>query len=306
MSPLNQHTLNSVVHASGVGLHSGRSVCMTLRPAEPNTGIRFVRTDLAQPRVIAARCANVSDTVMATSLHAQGASVRTIEHLMSAFAGLGIDNAIVEVPADEVPIMDGSAAPFVFLLQAAGIAVQPVQKRFLRVKQAVKFSDGEGWASLEPHDGFRLEYTLRYDHPVFEGVQNHCVVEFSTTSYVREVARARTFGFLADYERLREQKLVRGGGLHNAVVIDDHSVLNEGGLRSRDELAKHKILDAIGDLYLLGYPLIGAFRGYRSGHRLNHALLECLLARPQAFEVVSFADASLAPAAYAVSDLAAA
>ena len=306
MSQLNQQTLNQVVHATGVGLHSGRQVVMTLRPSEPDTGIRFVRTDLDEMVSIAARSANVGDTTMATSLCAQGAEIRTIEHLMSAFAGLGIDNAIVEVPADELPIMDGSAAPFVFLLQAAGIVPQPVLKRFLRVTRPLRCEDGDAWVSLAPYDGFHLEYTLSYEHPVFERAQNHSAVEFSTTSYVREVARARTFGFLADYERLRAAGLVRGGSLQNAVVLDDEQVLNDGGLRSRDELTKHKILDAIGDLYLTGHSVIGAFRGYKSGHRLNCALVNRLLDTPDAFEFVTFEDAAQAPVGYLAPALAAA
>ncbi len=299
MSQLKQQTLNQAVHACGVGLHSGENVVMTLRPAPENTGIRFVRTDGAQPISIPARSEYVGDTTLATSLKAHGASIGTIEHLMSAFAGLGIDNAIVEVPADELPIMDGSAAPFVFLLQSAGIVEQAALKRFLRIVEPLKIgNDRSGWVSLEPYEGFRLEYTVSYDHPVFARAQNHSVVEFSNTSYVREVARARTFGFLADYERLRTQGLVRGGSLQNAVVLDDERIINDGGLRTRDELTKHKILDAIGDLYLLGHPLIGAFRGYKSGHRLNCELVAQLLARPSAFEWVTFEDASLAPEGY--------
>ena len=306
MPPLCQQTLNSPIHATGIGLHSGHPVNITLRPAEPDSGICFVRTDLARPVQIKALSQNVGATTMATCLAAGKTEIGTIEHLMSAFAGLGIDNAIVEVAADELPIMDGSAAPFVFLIQAAGIKVQSARKKFLRITKPLRFEDNGGWASLEPYAGLRLEYTLCYDHPVFQGSANHCDVEFSTTTYVREISRARTFGFLSDYERLRAKNLARGGSLQNAVVIDDHQVLNDGGLRCEDELAKHKLLDAIGDLYLLGHPLIGRFRGYKSGHGLNNGLLRCLLERPDAYEWVSFEDAALAPGGYATPTLEAA
>lgn len=325
MPGIYQHTLNNSIRATGVGLHSGQKVFLTLRPSGPDTGITFVRTDLPLPVSIAATAANVGTTTMATCLEQDGVQIRTIEHLMSAFAGLGIDNAVVEVSSDELPIMDGSAAPFVFLLQSAGIASQSALKRFIRILQPVVYrhpspppgvstgaatdeqvsNKNAAWVSLSPHEGFRLDYQLRYDHPVFTRHTTSSTVEFSTMTYVREVSRARTFGFLAEYEKLRELNLARGGSLENAVVVDDYQILNNEGLRLEDEFPKHKILDAIGDLYLLGHPIIGEFSGHMSGHGHNNELLRALLAKPESYELVSFADDTCAPGGYAVPPLAA-
>lgn len=314
MAGIYQQTLNNSIRATGVGLHSGQKVFLTLRPSGPDTGITFVRTDLEQPVSIQATAANVGTTTMATCLERDGVQIRTIEHLMSAFAGLGIDNAVVEVSSDELPIMDGSAAPFVFLLQSAGIATQSALKQFIRILEPIAYrhpsdagasSTDSAWVSLSPHDGFRLDYQLRYDHPVFARHSTSSTVEFSSMTYVREVSRARTFGFLADYEALRELNLARGGSLENAVVVDDYQILNAEGLRLEDEFPKHKILDAIGDLYLLGHPIIGEFSGHMSGHGHNNQLLRALLAQPEAFEVTTFADEAAAPGGYAVPPLAA-
>ncbi len=298
--PLLQRTLNNPIRATGVGLHTGEKVLLSLRPAPVNSGITFVRTDLDPSRAvpIKAHPENVNQTTLATTLAVGDVSISTVEHLMSAFAGLGIDNAVVEVDAPELPIMDGSAAPFVFLLQSAGIEEQEEAKKFLRIKRAVTVREGDVAASLSPYDGFRLDYTLLYDHPVMSRHAACARVEFSTLAYVKEVSRARTFGFLNDYEALRARNLARGGSLANAVVVDDFRILNEEGLRLSDEFAKHKILDAIGDLYLTGYPIIGAFQGVRSGHATNNALLRKLLANPDAFEIVSFDDVSSAPFAF--------
>jgi UDP-3-O-[3-hydroxymyristoyl] N-acetylglucosamine deacetylase len=285
---LRQRTLKNVIRATGVGLHTGEKVYITVRPAPVDAGIVFVRNDLDEPVSIAAKAANVGDTTMATTLTDGRVEIATIEHLMAAFAGLGIDNATVEVSAPELPIMDGSAAPFVFLLQSAGVEEQASPKKFLRITKPVKYTQGDIVAELKPYDGFRLEYTLRYDHAVFKKHAKTASVEFSTTAFVKEVSRARTFGFLADYEKLRSMNLARGGSLDNAVVVDDYRILNDEGLRLEDEFAKHKILDAIGDLYLLGYSLIGEFCGFKSGHGPNNALVRELLQQPDAFEIVTF------------------
>ncbi len=293
-----QRTLKNVIRATGVGLHTGEKVYLTLRPAPVDTGIVFVRSDLDEPVAIPARVESVGDTTMATTLVNGSVSISTIEHLMSAFAGLGVDNAFVDVSAPELPIMDGSAAPFVFLLQSAGIEEQEAPKKFLRVKKKVVFEEDGVSAELAPYDGFRLEYTLLYDHPVFRRHSKTATVEFSTMAFVKEVSRARTFGFLAEYEKLRSMNLARGGSLDNAVVVDDFRILNDEGLRVADEFAKHKILDAIGDLYLLGHSVIGAFRGFKSGHGPNNALLRTLLADPQAWEIVTFDDEARAPISF--------
>lgn len=295
---LNQRTLKNVIRATGVGLHTGEKVYLTLRPAAVDTGIVFVRTDLDEPVAIPARAENVGDTTMATTLTDGKVNISTVEHLMSAFAGLGIDNAYVDVSAAELPIMDGSAAPFVFLLQSAGIEEQEAPKKFLRVKQPVSYSQGDITAELVPYDGFRVEYTLLYDHPVFDHHKRQASVEFSSMAFVKEVSRARTFGFLADYEKLRSMNLALGGSLDNAVVVDDYRILNNEGLRQEDEFVKHKILDAIGDLYLLGHSVIGSFSGYKSGHGPNNALLRKLLARPEAFEIVTFDSIEQAPISF--------
>jgi len=295
---INQRTLNNVIRATGIGLHTGEKVYVTLRPAPVDTGIVFVRTDVPDPVPIPALATNVGDTTMATTLVRDGVSISTIEHLMAAFAGLGIDNAFVDVSAPELPIMDGSAAPFVFLLQSAGIAEQDAAKKFIRIRKTVTHTDGDARVELMPHDGLRVEYTLLYDHPVFESHRKRSAVEVSTTSFIKEVSRARTFGFLADYEKLKSMNLAQGGSLDNAVVVDSHRILNDEGLRLEDEFVKHKILDAIGDLYLLGHSVIGAFSGYKSGHSSNNALLRKVLADPEAYEIVTFDSEVAAPISF--------
>ncbi|MCZ6852890.1 MAG: UDP-3-O-acyl-N-acetylglucosamine deacetylase [Gammaproteobacteria bacterium] len=295
---LNQRTLKNVIRATGVGLHTGEKVYLTLRPAPVDTGIVFIRTDLDELVSLRAHAENVGDTTMATSLINGKVEISTVEHLMSAFSGLGIDNAYVDVSAPELPIMDGSAAPFVFLLQSAGAEEQPAPKKFVRIKKTVSYAQGDVTVELRPYDGFRIEYTLLYDHPVFRKHKKSACVEFSTMSFVKEVSRARTFGFLADYEKLRSMNLAKGGSLDNAVVVDDYRILNDEGLRLEDEFVKHKILDAIGDLYLLGHSMIGAFSGYKSGHGTNNALLRKLLADQDAYEIVTFENAEDAPVAF--------
>ena len=292
---IRQRTLKNVIRATGVGLHTGRKVFLTLRPAPADTGIVFRRDDLEPAVDIVARAENVGDTSLSTSLVKGGVRISTVEHLLSAFAGLGIDNAYVDLSASEVPIMDGSAGPFVFLIQSAGFEEQNQPKRFFRVKRSIGVRDGDKWARFEPFDGFKVSFAIEFDHPFFHQRSKHAEIDFSTTSFVKEVARARTFGFMKDVELLREQNLALGGSLDNAVVVDDYRVLNEDGLRYEDEFVKHKILDAIGDLYLLGHSLIGAFHGYKSGHELNNRLLRKILATEDAYELVSFEGEQTAP-----------
>ena len=280
-------------------MHTGEKVYLCLRPAPPNTGIVFSRTDNDSPVPIQASADNVSDTTMATSIGEGPNKISTIEHLMSAMAGLGIDNAFVDVSAPELPIMDGSAAPFVFLIQSAGFQEQDAAKRFIRVLKELSYEESGAKVTISPHSGFRVEYTLDYDHPVFRTHVRHAAIDFSTTAFVKEVSRARTFGFLADFEKLRSMDLARGGSLDNAVVVDDFRILNNDGLRQGDEFVKHKILDAIGDLYLLGHSVIGAFRGIKSGHSTNNALLRRLLADPDAYEVVTYSNDSENPISFA-------
>ncbi|MFD2111655.1 UDP-3-O-acyl-N-acetylglucosamine deacetylase [Thiorhodococcus fuscus] len=296
---LKQRTLKTTIRATGVGLHSGEKVELTLRPAAPDTGIVFRRVDLAEPVEIKATPFNVGDTRLSTTLVQNGVRVSTIEHILSAFAGLGIDNAYVDVGAAEVPIMDGSAAPFVFLLQSAGVEEQARPKRFIRIKRPIEVRDGDKLARFTPYDGFKVEFSIDFDHPAFNVRANRATVDFSTSSFVREVSRARTFGFLREIEALRQQNLALGGSLDNAVVVDEYRVLNEEGLRYEDEFVKHKILDAIGDLYLLGHTLIGAFTAHKSGHALNNMLLRTLAAEPAAWEEVVFEDSAAAPICYA-------
>ncbi|MGH8184818.1 MAG: UDP-3-O-acyl-N-acetylglucosamine deacetylase [Rhodanobacteraceae bacterium] len=296
---IKQRTLKNVIRATGVGLHTGEKVYMTLRPAAANTGIVFRRTDLAEPVVIPARCEHVGDTRLSSTLVSEGVRVGTVEHLMSAMAGLGIDNAYVDLSAPEVPIMDGSAGPFVFLLQSAGIEEQSAPKRFIRIKKPVKVEEGDKWAEFKPFDGFKVGFSIEFNHPTISRRASKAEIDFSTTSFVKEVSRARTFGFMRDIERLREDNLALGGSMDNAIVLDDYRVLNEDGLRYEDEFVKHKILDAIGDLYLLGHSLIGAFFGHKSGHQLNNQLLRALLADKSAWEEVTFDDPALAPISYA-------
>jgi UDP-3-O-[3-hydroxymyristoyl] N-acetylglucosamine deacetylase len=295
---IRQRTLKNVIRATGVGLHTGDKVYLTLRPAAANTGIVFRRTDLDPIVDLQATPLNVGDTRLSTTLTDGEARVATVEHLLSAFAGLGIDNAYVDLSAAEVPIMDGSAAPFVFLLQSAGIEEQNRPRRFIRIKRPVLVEEGDKYARFDPFDGFKVEFSIDFDHPVFASRLQQASVDFSTTSFVKEVSRARTFGFLRDIEALQHQNLALGGSLDNAVVVDDFRVLNEGGLRYEDEFVKHKILDAIGDLYLLGHPLIGAFRGHKSGHALNNRLLRALLADASAWDEVTFEDDHKLPIRY--------
>lgn len=283
-----QRTLKNVIRATGVGLHTGEKVYLTLRPAAANTGIVFRRIDGEQPVDIPATLENVSDTTLSTTLGANGKNVSTVEHLLSAMAGIGIDNAYVDLSAAEVPIMDGSSGPFVFLLQSAGVEEQDAPKRFIRIKRPVRVADGDKWAEFQPFDGFKVSFGIEFDHPVFKKSTSRASVDFSTTSFVKEVSRARTFGFMRDLESLREKNLALGGTLDNAIVVDDYRILNDEGLRYEDEFVKHKILDAIGDLYLLGHSLIGAFHGYKSGHELNNRLLRKVLADEDAWELLSY------------------
>lgn len=285
---VNQRTLKNAVQATGVGLHSGEKVYMTLRPAPVGTGIVFCRHDGKEPVLIPATAENVVDTRLCTCLATQDLRVATVEHLMAAFAGLGIDNAYVDVTADEMPIMDGSAAPFVFLIQSAGIQLQDAPKKFIRIKKPIMIEEGDKSVSLLPYEGFKITFEIDFDHPVFASAPQLASLDFSSTSFVKEVSRARTFGFKADYEKLREMGLGLGGTLDNAVVIDDYDILNKDGLRYEDEFVKHKILDALGDLYLLGSPLIGEFRGHKSGHALNNRLLRALLQQKDAWEYTTF------------------
>lgn len=295
---IRQRTLKNVIKATGITLHGGERTELTLRPAPPNTGIVFQRVDLNPTVKIPAHASNVGDTTLSTCLVKNGVRVSTVEHLLSAFAGLGIDNAYVDVTTAEIPIMDGSAGPFVFLVQSAGIKEQLAPKRFIRIKRKVKVKDGDKWACFEPFEGFKVTFTIQFDHPVFKMHNRTATLDFSSTSYVKEVSRARTFGFKADFEKLQAMNLARGASLDNAIAIDDFRVLNDDGLRYEDEFVKHKILDAVGDLYLLGSSLIGAFDGYKSGHALNNKLLCKLLAQQEAWEYVTFDDIEEAPISY--------
>jgi UDP-3-O-[3-hydroxymyristoyl] N-acetylglucosamine deacetylase len=292
---IRQRTLKNVIRATGVGLHTGEKVYLTLRPAAAGTGIVFRRVDLAPPVEIKAEPYAVGDTRLSSCLVKGEVRVSTVEHLMSALAGLGVDNAYVDVTAPEVPIMDGSAGPYVFLLQSAGIEEQNAPKKFIRVLHPVQVEDGDKWVRFEPHNGFKLDLAIDFAHPVFERSRQSVCVDFSTTSYIKEVSRARTFGFMQDVESMRAQGLALGGSLDNAVVMDEYRVLNSDGLRYDDEFVKHKVLDAIGDLYLLGHPLIGAFSGYKSGHALNNLLLRRLLEDRQAWEYATFERVEDAP-----------
>lgn len=294
-----QRTLNNVIRATGVGLHTGEKVYLTLRPAPVYTGIIFRRVDLEGPIAIRARPENVGDTRLSTTLVQGDVRISTVEHLLSAMAGLGIDNAFVDVSAPEVPIMDGSAGPFVFLIQSAGIREQNAAKQFVRIRRTVRVQEGDKWAKFEPWNGFKVCFAIEFEHPVFRDCAKEAAVDFSTTSYVREISRARTFGFMRDLEHLRENNLALGGSLDNAIVVDDYRILNEDGLRYKDEFVKHKVLDAIGDLYLLGHGLIGAFMGYKSGHALNNKLLAALLADETAWELVTFDDTETMPIFFA-------
>ena len=292
---IKQRTLKNVIRATGVGLHSGETIYLTLHPAAINTGIIFRRVDLEPVIEISAKACNVGETALSTTLVEHGEKISTVEHLLSAFAGLGIDNAYVDLNAAEVPIMDGSAGPFVFLIQSAGIEEQTAAKQFIRIKKTVLLEDGDKWAKFEPFNGFKVSFKIDFEHPAFTEHSQKVEVDFSSTSFVREVSRARTFGFMKDIEKLRENNLALGGSMDNAIVVDDYRVVNEDGLRYEDEFVRHKVLDAIGDLYLLGYSLIGAFKGHKSGHEVNNKLLRKLLAQEDAWELVSFEDDENAP-----------
>jgi len=295
---LNQRTLKNSIRATGIGLHTGQKILMTLRPAAPDSGIVFRRTDLQQPVDIQAHAEHVGETMLGTTLHKGDAKISTVEHLLSALAGLGIDNALIEVSAAEVPIMDGSAGPFVFLLQSAGIEEQKAPKRFIRILETVHVTDGDKWARFDPYNGFKVNFEIEFNHPTFKKHSQVASMDFSTTSFLREVSRARTFGFMRDIESLRSRNLALGGNMDNAIVLDDTRILNEDGLRYEDEFVKHKILDAIGDLYLLGHSLIGEVSGFKSGHALNNKLLRTLIGTPTAWQEVTFESLKDAPISY--------
>lgn len=292
---LKQRTLKTIIRASGVGLHGGVKVNMALRPAAPDTGIVFRRVDLPEPVDIPAAAVLVGDTRMCSCLEKNGVKVGTIEHLMSAFAGLGIDNAWVDLDAAEVPILDGSASPFVFLIQSAGIEEQNAAKKFIRVTETIEVCDGDKWARFEPYDGYSLSFSIVFNHPAIDKSAQKAEIDFAKQSYARDVARARTFGFMQEVEYLRENGLALGGGLENAIVLDEFRVLNQDGLRYADEFVKHKILDAVGDLYLLGHPLLAAFSSHKGGHALNNQLARQLLAHQESWELVTFDQAERAP-----------
>ena len=296
---IRQRTLKNVIRATGVGLHTGEKIYLTLRPAPVDTGIVFCRVDLDLVVQIRARPENVGDTRLSTTLVNQDVRISTVEHLLSAMAGMGIDNAYVDLSASEVPIMDGSAGPFVFLLQSAGIVEQSAAKRFIRIKHSVVIEEEDKWVRFEPYEGFKVSFVIDFEHPAIQGRPQYSEMDFSSTSFVREVSRARTFGFMNQIEQLRSNNLALGGSLNNAIVMDEYRVLNEDGLRYVDEFVKHKILDSIGDLYLLGHSLIGSFCGHKSGHALNNELLRALLAQEDAWEEVTFEDESTAPISFA-------
>ena len=296
---LRQRTIKAAIRATGVGLHTGEKVYMTLRPAAANAGITFRRVDLDKPLDIKADPKLVGETMLGTTLVKDGVKVATVEHLMSALAGLGIDNLMVDLSAPEVPIMDGSAAPFVFLLQSAGIEEQQAAKRFIRIKKKIRVEDDDKWAELTPFNGFKVNFEIFFNHPVFNKLSRDASIDFSSTSFLKEVSRARTFCFLRDVETLREHNLTLGGSMDNAIVLDDYRILNEDGLRYSNEFVIHKILDAIGDLYLLGHSLVGEFSAHKSGHELNNKLLRALLDDASAWEEVTFEDSRKAPISYA-------
>lgn len=298
---IKQRTLRYDIRATGVGLHTGDKVHLTLKPAPIDHGIVFRRVDLDPPVELSARTEFVGDTTMSTTLGQGTERVSTVEHLLSAMAGLSIDNAVIEVSAPEVPIMDGSAAPWVFLLQSAGVKEQEAPKQFIKIKKRVKVTDGDKWAMLEPFDGFKVTFEVDFNHPVLKKSTQRAMIDFSKSSFVKEVARARTFGFLSEIEMLQANNLALGGSLKNAVVLDDYRVINEDGLRYEDEFVKHKILDAVGDLFLLGKSLVGAFSGYKSGHALNNLLLKTLLADESAWEIASYPQEA-APVAYVLPE----
>ena len=296
---LAQRTLTNSIKAAGIGLHRGDPISLSLLPAPPNTGIVFRRVDTTAKVEIPARIENVGDTTLNTTLTKDSISISTVEHLLSAMAGLGIDNAYVEVDAPEVPIMDGSAGPFVFLIQAAGINEQNVQKKFIRIKETVRVQDNkDAWAQVSPYEGFKVSYTMIFDHPGYKQHNNTSSINFNSTTFVKEVSRARTFGLMSDVEKLHEQNKLLGASMKNALAIGDETILNDEGMRFEDEMVKHKILDAIGDLYLLGHNLVGSFEGYKSGHTVNNALLRELAAKPDTWEILSYDDPRKSPITY--------
>ena len=295
---IKQRTIKNVIKATGIGLHSGKKVYLTLRPAPVNTGIVFLRTDLESAQDICATGENVSDTMLSTTLGKGPHSVSTVEHLMSAMAGLGIDNAYVEVSAGEIPVMDGSAAPFIFLIQSAGIQEQSAAKRFIRIKKTVSVKEDDKYATFKPFNGFKVSFGIDFNHPVINAQPQHVSIDLSKNSFSDEISRARTFCFKRDIDYLRSQNLALGGSLDNAIVVDQYRVLNKGGFRYREEFVKHKILDAIGDIYLLGYSLIGEYDAYKSGHGLNNKAVRALLAQQDAWELVTFEDQQLAPVSF--------
>ena len=292
---LKQRTLKKQISATGVGLHNGEKVTLTLKPAAIDTGIVFKRADLPGAPTIQAQPDAVRDTRMCSALEHNGARVATVEHLMSALAGLGVDNIIIEITASEIPIMDGSAGPFIYLLQTAGIVEQPAAKKFIKIKKLIEVNEADKWVKFEPYHGFKMDFTIDFAHPVFENSGSNVKIDFKDNSYIKEISRARTFGFMHEVEYLRANGLARGGSLDNAIVLDEYRILNTDGLRYEDEFAKHKVLDAIGDLYMLGHPLLGAFTAYKSGHALNNALLVALLADADAWEYATFDNIEEAP-----------
>lgn len=302
---MKQHTLKDSIGATGIGLHSGAKVYMTLRPAPANTGIVFRRLDLPEPVDIPATALNVTETNLGTTLQCGEGKVATVEHLLSALAGLGIDNVFIDLTAAELPIMDGSAAPFVFLIQSAGIEEQSADKRFIRIVRPVEVTEGDKWARFAPYDGFRVNLEIDFDHPVLRKRRQRASLDFSTTAFLKEISRARTFGFLKDVENLRANELALGGSLDNAIVMDEYRVINEDGLRFQDEFVRHKVLDAVGDLYLLGSCLIGEFSGFKSGHKLNNLLLRALLDQPDSYEEVVFDAQRPSPVSYQLQPIAA-
>ncbi len=296
---IKQRTLENEIRATGVGVHTGQKVYLTLRPAPVNTGIIFRRVDLKPTIEIPAQVTNIGDTSLSTGLIRDGVKVSTVEHLLSALSGLCVDNLYVDLTSPELPIMDGSAGPFVFLIQSAGIEEQNAPKKFFRIKRKVVVQDGDKKAQLIPYEGFKVTFGINFDHPAFNEMNQNATIDFSKTSYIKEVSRARTFGFLSEYEYIRKNNLALGASLDNAIVLDEYKVINEDGLRYSDEFVKHKILDVVGDLYLLGHSMIGAFSGYKSGHALNSRLLTKLLNYPDAWEIVTFEDANQLPVNYA-------
>ena len=295
---LRQRTLKTSIRATGVGLHTGEKVFMTLRPAAPNTGVIFRRLDLAEPVDIPADGRRVRETMLGTNLFEGEHKIGTVEHLLSAVSALGIDNLYIDVTAPEVPIMDGSAAPFVFLMQSAGIEEQEAPKKLLRVRRKVRVEDGDKWAELAPFDGFRINFAINFNHPVFADQRQHLSLDLSSSAFLREISRARTFGFMRDIEALRERGLTLGGSMDNAIVLDDYRILNEDGLRYDDEFVRHKVLDAVGDLFLLGYGLIGEYTAYKSGHDLNNRLVRAVLGDATCHDIVTYGDGNRAPVSY--------